>query len=94
MRPLLDSYSLMNLIAQRNDMPYLIYMVYLWRLSLSPISITGHSPFDIRLILSLAVVPIVLVVILCGEILYATIRSVHHMDELLRSAAWQTFITV
>lgn len=58
---------------------------------LSPISITDPSLFDmcIWVILNPAGVPIVLIIILCRDILYATARSVHHMGELLQPASWQ-----
>lgn len=62
---------------------------------LSPISISDPSTFDLCswVILNPTGVPIVLIVILCGGILYTTTRSVHHMGELLQPAAWQTLIT-
>lgn len=56
---------------------------------LSPVSITDQSPFDtgIWVISHPAGTPVVLVVTLHGEILYAATRSVHHMGELLQPAA-------
>lgn len=74
---------------------WFVACVYVQRVSLSPVSITDQSPFDtcIWVILNLARLPILLVVILHGDILYATAGSVHHMGELLQPAAWQTLIT-
>lgn len=62
---------------------------------LSPISITDPSAFDacIWVIWTPAVVSIVLIVIPCEDILYASARSLHHAGELLQPAAWQTLIT-
>lgn len=62
--------------------------VYLLTVSLSLVSITDQSLFK-----TCVWVQIALVVILRGEILSATTRSVHLMDELLQPAAWQTLIT-
>lgn len=81
-----------------NEMPYFIYMacIFTFRGFLChpyPSLISLHLIRASGYILNPAGVPIVLVLILGGGILYATTRSVHHMGELLQPAAWQTLIT-